>query len=392
MKITEPCDVVRMRRRAKVAGVEPAAGRRARVPRAEASPTLRLLAAGILALLLGLPACTGPEGAWGSGHSTRLVATWNVQNLFDATQDGTEYPEFDPRRGWNQARFELRAGRLAKALEGLAPGGPELLALQEVENARVVEDLCTRWFPPGAYPYRVTGRQPGSPVQTALLSRHPFGPVTEWSLGEGRSVLEAWFGTEPQRLVVFVVHWKSRRDGAEAQAQRLEESRWLQSRLEDLLSQGQEHWLILGDFNDSLEQAAGDAQPALYDPGRGEPDPGSLRLQPWTEFAGAAGGPSARESPEGEAQAASPRALSVDWWHPEAGPGSYWFREAWERLDRLAPSAALAAGGVWSLEPLELRRGPPFTDESGRPAAWSARQPEGLSDHLPVLARLTGPW
>ena len=43
-----------------------------------------------------------------SRNDTWTVMSWNVQNLFDAVDDGNEYSEFDPSFGnWNEVSSTL---------------------------------------------------------------------------------------------------------------------------------------------------------------------------------------------------------------------------------------------------------------------------------------------
>ena len=72
-----------------------------------------------------------------------LLMSYNVENLFDSVDDGTEYPEFDPQYGrWGigeyYAKLKAVAGVIRRANEGR---GPDLIAFQEVEKEEVLSTL-----------------------------------------------------------------------------------------------------------------------------------------------------------------------------------------------------------------------------------------------------------
>ena len=76
--------------------------------------------------------------------------SYNVENLFDDVDDGTEYPEYDPGRGsWSSEAFPLRVDTIAEVVRKSVPGGPDILLLQEVENGNALPrcgtGACAGW-------------------------------------------------------------------------------------------------------------------------------------------------------------------------------------------------------------------------------------------------------
>ena len=96
----------------------------------------RMVSALFAVLVLGSCAMPDAAGTW-------TVASWNVQNLFDGIDNGTEYSEFDPEDGeWTDELYRIRLEKTAEILLSLCSGGPDLIILQEVENQNVLEDLA----------------------------------------------------------------------------------------------------------------------------------------------------------------------------------------------------------------------------------------------------------
>ena len=80
-----------------------------------------------------------------------VVGFYNVENLFDVSDDpdnegDDEYLPSAAKR-WDRARYDKKVDDLARVISELGaeaqPGGPALLGLSEVENARVLEDLVS---------------------------------------------------------------------------------------------------------------------------------------------------------------------------------------------------------------------------------------------------------
>jgi hypothetical protein len=85
------------------------------------------------------------------------VLTYNVGGLFDEVDDGTEYRDFDPGQGnWTKADFEGKLAAVEEVVRRSYPGGPAVVAFQEVENSRALDMLCDRHLP--EYPYSLIAK------------------------------------------------------------------------------------------------------------------------------------------------------------------------------------------------------------------------------------------
>jgi hypothetical protein len=70
------------------------------------------------------------------------------------------------------------------------------------------------------------------------------------------------------------------------------------------------------------------------------------------------------------------------------GSGSYFYNFQWETIDHILLSAAAFDGRGWEYGGFEVAAEPPFADASGYPHSYIPWTGDGLSDHLPVTARL----
>jgi len=176
------------------------------------------------------------------------VASYNVENLFDAVRDGTEYAEFLPgRHGWDRRMVEKKLNHTAEVLCDL---DADIVGLQEVENERIFRQLQKRLKRVGCpYRYGVITAKKNASVQVALLSRFPIKHHKDIrvSYADGvRDILEADVVVEGYPLKLFVNHWKSRSNRG-YESRRIAYAKVLRRRIE-ALPKGSEY-IILGDFN-----------------------------------------------------------------------------------------------------------------------------------------------
>lgn len=179
-------------------------------------------------VLLGLLACAAtPAGGAAAQDPSLVYAFWNVENLFDADDDPANAgdDEYLPAREWTADRYARKLDHLSSVIAAI---GPHVIGFAEVENRRVLDDLCQ------TEKLRGLGLQVAhidSPdkrgIDVALAYRAPLvlaGPdairLHEIDPGENsptRGVLEVELAMHGQPLFVLVNHWPSRggdRDGA----------------------------------------------------------------------------------------------------------------------------------------------------------------------------------
>jgi len=331
---------------------------------APAHPTVRLRT---IAALLAVLAVNLPGACAAAGQPARTtVLSYNVQNLFDGTDDGGEYERFRATAGWDRERYYERLGRVDEVVR-IAAGRrvPDVVVLQEVESASVAFDLArdflrgARWVSAGASGVTTTQVVVLSRARPKAVRAHAATevelvpdapPRTTW---RGRDVVDVRFADPGLR--VLACHWKSQSGGVrETAPYRIREARLVATVVGRRVAAAGEAALVVGDLNESARRSHG-AGP-----------PGAL-----AELAG-------RALTGGRAM----RSL----WAGSTVPGTYRYRGEWERLDR----AYLVAGDEVSAElrPVVAAR---LLDGDGAPMRYDERRRRGYSDHLPIVVTLTIP-
>jgi endonuclease/exonuclease/phosphatase family metal-dependent hydrolase len=279
-----------------------------------------------------------------------------VENLFDDRDSGLEYPEYRGER-WGAERYDAKLAAVARAIRASCPGGPDLVALQEVESERALADLGRRLEALG-YRYRVFVPQPGAVTGVAFLSRLPVlrthalsvpsaeGPGQGTGQAPLRHIVEIEVECRGRRLHVLNNHWKAKTEGVrETEPGREAAAEVLARRVARLLAEDPAADLLaLGDFNRNLEE-----------------------LEPWSRAAG----------------------LHDPWTGlPPERQGSAVHRGAWQTPDHvlLAPGLLDRRGFRWPRGAFHVVR-PAFLlqERTGFPRRFAAG---GASDHLPLLVSL----
>ncbi|PHS33759.1 MAG: hypothetical protein COA92_04460 [Sulfurovum sp.] len=175
------------------------------------------------------------------------VATYNVENLFDAQYVGTEYKDYTKKHNWTKRMVEIKLNHVAEVICDL---DAEILALQEIENDNIFKQLQKRLSRVGCgYRYAAITSKKDAPIQVALLSRFPIKKQRELQVSYAprvRNILEVEVDVGGEGFTLFVNHWKSRAyHGLESK--RMKYAKTLQSRLQKFPKL--KSYIILGDFN-----------------------------------------------------------------------------------------------------------------------------------------------
>ena len=175
------------------------------------------------------------------------VATYNVENLFDAQYVGTEYDDYRKSHNWTKRMVEIKLDHVAEVICDL---DADILGLQEIENAQIFEQLKRRLSRVGCgYRYSAITSKKDATIQVALLSRFPIKKQRELQVSYSprvRNILEVEVTVEKEPLLVFVNHWKSRAyHGVESK--RMKYAKVLKSRLDTISAS--KAYIVLGDFN-----------------------------------------------------------------------------------------------------------------------------------------------
>ena len=176
------------------------------------------------------------------------VATYNVENLFDAKYQGSEYEEYIPgKHNWNKRMVDIKLNHVAEVICDL---DADILGLQEIENETIFNRLKQRLEKVGCgYSYSAITHKKGAPIQVALLSRYKIDKQNEIQVSYSprvRNILEVVLTVQDNPLTLFVNHWKSKAyKGYESK--RIKYAKALQARIAKLSPS--KEYIVLGDFN-----------------------------------------------------------------------------------------------------------------------------------------------
>ncbi len=322
--------------------------------------------------------CSLPFPDNGSGSIT--ILTYNVQNIFDAVDNGTEYYEYDPSNGsWNEALYNLRLLNLSEVIKASVKGGPDVVALQEIENLHVAEDLIDRYLKGMGYEDVCVTAKPDSAVQVGIISRIPFDSVTihDFFTDEyesGRPVLEVKIAVGSENLYLFNNHWKSRLGGAqETEEQRIMSAMVVEGRIGSiLLADPGAKIVVAGDLNESHDEYIrnGGVYRTALCPGADSTGAGVSCL------------PVSGKIPPDTGTLYEP------WFNETEREGSYCYSGSWETVDHCLAGEGLFSGNGLKYLSFSVTALPFIVDGEGLPAAWDKEKGTGYSDHLPLLLTL----
>jgi len=374
-------------------------------------------AALLLVLVVGFAGCGNPNtGARGLAPDNSIaIMTWNVQLLFDGVEEGTEFREFREAAGWTQEKYLGRLNVIARAI-GDMERVPDIIALQEVESALIVEDLA-RALSAHRFNWTHFARIPGMSLGVGLLSRFPLEGARAHSVDiDGdvapRPMLEARVNIpggpagasvegvdgDGFSLLLFVCHWKSKRGGAdETESTRRASARIILRRMRELAATNPNlPVIVVGDLNvthNEFVRGGGTTMRSLM------PDnPQAAEFALGYTFSGDNPGasvstcefqqdfivishnkpPQVQYFPDGVLALYSP-------WTVEKEGGSFFFRNAWETIDHFLLSAHLFDGIGWEFYDSRVIDVSPFVTAEGLPNAYNPRTGRGISDHLPLM-------
>jgi endonuclease/exonuclease/phosphatase family metal-dependent hydrolase len=184
--------------------------------------------------------------------STNLkIASYNVENLFDMTYNGTEYKEYIPNRhNWRRKNYRKK---LEQTSEVICDINADIIGLQEIENANVLKALQKSLRKVGCYyNYFPITHKKHSAIQVALLSKIPIKSAKELRVGKRlgyRPILELKFMVDKRSFYVYVNHWKSKYS---AESHRIRSARVLMKHLNELPKESE--YILLGDFNSDYNE------------------------------------------------------------------------------------------------------------------------------------------
>ena len=197
----------------------------------------------------------------GSERSTSVrVVSFNVENLFDDVDDPRTRDEGTPTKPEED---------LVKLARALALAGGDVVTLQEVENADILNDFLDKYLP-GMYPYRalVEGNDIRG-IDVAVISKHPIDNVQShkklrFPMPDGkktflrRDLLRVDVSIKGMPLTVYTTHFKAHAGGRQADEVRLGEAKAVREIIaEEMREFPGRRYVLTGDFNDTPNSAVG---------------------------------------------------------------------------------------------------------------------------------------
>lgn len=173
------------------------------------------------------------------------IATYNVENLFDAKNDGSEYKDFVVGKSeWNEKKASVKFKAVSAKIKEL---NADIIALQEIENEAILKELMKDT----GYKYFVFSKGKNAPIGLGLLSK--IKPVRSEKISipnvKTRDVLKADFVSENINFSLFALHFPARKNPIK---QRKTAFLTLKSAID-----GGKSNIVLGDFNTPFDDKDG---------------------------------------------------------------------------------------------------------------------------------------
>ena len=210
---------------------------------------------------------TNPDGS-----GTYLFCFWNVENLFDDTDDRRRSvdEEYDDPFAHDAALRQEKYDRITEALLRMNGGkGPDVIACVEVESVRAAEllreALNRKLDAANADPaWRYTqvamrNLDGGRHIAPCVITRLNVAHAETRMHGRQVRILEAHVSANGHDLCVIASHWTSQlrqRDGGDGDEGRENYARTIHARYEELVRKRPgADVLVCGDFNDTPDSA-----------------------------------------------------------------------------------------------------------------------------------------
>ncbi len=314
-----------------------------------------------------------------SVNDTVYIASWNMENLFDAIDDIDKRDEDflpDGKKKWTQERIDLKIKNQAKVIHWMNNGnGPDILGFQEVEHQHLIDTLLQRYFPNKNYKiaYKETLDKRGidngliydankfellntNPIEVELPSKYPTRYILEVHLKNNNG----------EEVYLFVNHWPSRSGGEEkSRPNRIKAASVLRETIDSLYKKNNNlNIVILGDFNDNPNDSSiTDYLQTIEFTCTAKTEPMKLYNLSYSEYA--------------------------------SGNGTYLYRGNWNMLDQIIISSEVAENDnmKYICNSFELIKPNFMITQSGKysgaatPTFGGRKYIAGFSDHIPVGAR-----
>jgi len=175
--------------------------------------------------------------------TTFSVATYNVENLFDAKKSGYEYKEYIPngKSGWNHTMLQIKIKHIARVIKDI---DADIIVLQELENTDVTKRLNLA-LGVKKYPYIFSDFK-NRGVDSVLFSRYPIkSHISKNIQSRFRPIHKVTVDIHGYLLNFFLNHWPAFSHGNK---KRIKFAKTLQK-----MYTKEKNYILLGDFNSPLK-------------------------------------------------------------------------------------------------------------------------------------------
>ena len=366
------------------------------------------------------------------GADRLLVATWNVENLFDTS--GAQDEMFTPTswRRWTDERYSEKLDRLAWVIDKMKP---DILFVQEIGSRGVLDDLNARIKKNHKWDFAAIGHIPTTDprIDTAILSRYPMVSTNLVASFGRRGTLVAGIKIDDEVIWCLGNHWKSKIGDEKVNiVARTQEAMLAREEAMKILRKNPNATVIIGgDFNEDCHEPSvttglgavtNRAQVVKSLGGAVDIGPREINITSTTTLTDtttAAGKTRVAKTSEKTVVNDSGEGLlfynllgDVSAKNKAEVPGSYYYarRKVWNTIDTiivqprmLIPATANVPGPTWRVQAQESHRTMTFalpqmrTGDEGRPMSYSRQRitgkpdnyyEDGYSDHFPVIVEL----
>lgn len=196
------------------------------------------------------------------------VMFYNTENFFDTEDDPNKNDEEylpSSKLKWDEKKYQNKIDHISQVIDSVGGKGfPAMVGLCEIENRKVLEDLCSKSsLKDAGYGIINTDSPDERSIDVGLLYNKDLFSLQGWQEINAtspaitgyktRNILFATFlFNKTDKLHVFVNHWPSRRDGEkESEAKRIYAAEQVRAKVDSLLkADPKSRILIMGDFND----------------------------------------------------------------------------------------------------------------------------------------------
>jgi len=179
---------------------------------------------------------------------TLIIASYNVENLFDLKNDGTEYDVYVPGK-WNLTSYKTKLKNISFVISKI---NADIISLQEVESKTVIDDLNMQIKRDGIkYSYSAFVKNPKQSVGIGIFSKYPIVNVLQYPVLNSRPVMRCDITVGKDTISVFSVHFPSK---GHPESERIKTADICKKAIDTLIINQNYEYYIAGDFNSDFDE------------------------------------------------------------------------------------------------------------------------------------------